>query len=144
MSRLYMLDTNTVSYILKGKSPAARARLRSLGSDEVACISIITEFELEFGLAKSPDAESLRGAIRWFLARIQVLPLGSAEARAYGQLRAQQEAAGRPLETPLANMDMLIAAHAIAVGAILVTADNVFNSVSGLVGKENWASDLAR
>jgi len=39
---------------------------------------------------------------------------------------------------------MLIAAHAIAVGAILVTADNVFNSVSGLVGKENWASDLAR
>jgi tRNA(fMet)-specific endonuclease VapC len=140
MSRLYMLDTNTVSYILKGKSPAARARLASLGPDEVACISIVTEFELEFGLAKNPDAESLRGAIRWFLARIQVLPLGSPEARAYGQLRAQQEAAGRPLE----SMDMLIAAHAIAVGAILVTADNVFNSVSGLAGKENWASDLAR
>ena len=138
MTRLYMLDTNTVSYILKGKSPAARARLAALGPEEVACISMITEFELEFGLAKNPNAATLRGAIRWFLARIQVLPLGSAEARASGQLRAQQEAAGRPLE----SMDMLIAAHAIAVGAILVTADNVFDSVAGLAGKENWATDL--
>ena len=138
MSRLYMLDTNTVSYILKGKSPAARARLAALRADEVACISIVTEFELEFGLAKNTNATNLRHAIRWFLARIQVLPLGPAEARAYGQLRVQQEAAGRPLE----SMDMLIAAHAIAVGAILVTADNIFNSVSGLAGKENWATDL--
>jgi tRNA(fMet)-specific endonuclease VapC len=140
MSRLCMLDTNTVSYILKGKSPAARARLAALGPDEVACISIVTEFELEFGLAKNPNAQNLRRAIQWFLARIQVLPLGSAEARAYGQLRAQQEAAGRPLE----SMDMLIAAHAIAVGAVLVTADTVFDSVAGFVGKENWAIDLAR
>ena len=74
MSRLYMLDTNTVSYILKGKSPAARARLAGLGADEVACISIVTEFELEFGLAKNPNAAGLRRAVQWFLARIQVLP----------------------------------------------------------------------
>jgi tRNA(fMet)-specific endonuclease VapC len=138
MSRLYMLDTNTVSYILKGKSPAARARLAGLGADEAACISIITEFELEFGLAKNPNAENLRHVLRWFLARMQVLPLGSAEARAYGQLRVKQEAAGRPLE----SMDMLIAAHAIAAGAILVTGDKVFSYVSGLVGRENWATDL--
>ncbi|HTW79661.1 MAG TPA: type II toxin-antitoxin system VapC family toxin [Terracidiphilus sp.] len=138
MSRLYMLDTNTVSYILKGKSPAARARLASLGPDEVACISIVTELELEFGLAKNPNADALRRALRWFLARIQVLTLGSAEARAYGQLRAQQETAGRPLE----SMDMIIAAHAIAVGATMVTADKVFDYVPGLAAKENWASDL--
>jgi tRNA(fMet)-specific endonuclease VapC len=140
MNRLFMLDTNTVSYILKGKSPAARARLAALGPDEVACISIVMEFELEFGLAKNPNATTLRDALRWFLARIQVLPLGSAEARTYGQLRAQQEAVGRPLE----SMDMLIAAHAIAVGAVLVTADSVFDSVAGLAGKENWATDLVR
>ncbi len=140
MSRLFLLDTNTVSYILKGKSPAARARLAALGADEVACISIVTEFELEFGLAKSPNAASLRRALRGLLARIQILPLGSAEARVYGQLRVRQEAAGRPLE----SMDMLIAAHAIAVGAILVTSDKVFRSVSGLAGRENWATDLVR
>ena len=141
MSRLYMLDTNTVSYILKGKSPAARARLVNLEADELACVSIVTEFELEFGLAKNPNSTALRQAVRWFLARMQVLPLGSNEARAYGQLRVKQEAAGRPLESPLENMDMLIAAHAIAVGAILVTADTVFSSVSGLAGRENWATD---
>jgi tRNA(fMet)-specific endonuclease VapC len=140
MSRLYMLDTNTVSYILKGKSPAARARLAGLAPDEVACISIVTEFELEFGLAKNPNADSLRRGLRGFLDRIRILSLGSAEARAYGQLRAQQEAAGRPLE----SMDMLIAAHAIATGAILVTRDKVFDHVSGLAGKENWATDLAK
>ncbi len=133
-----MLDTNTVSYIVKGKSPAARARLAALGADESACISIVTEFELEFGLAKRPNADELRHALRGFLARIRVLPLGSAEARAYGQLRVKQEAAGRPLE----SMDMLIAAHAIAVGAILVTRDGVFNHVPDLAGRENWASDL--
>jgi tRNA(fMet)-specific endonuclease VapC len=134
-----MLDTNTVSYILKGKSPAARIRLSNLEADELACISIVTEFELEFGLAKNPNAAHLREAVRWFLARMQVLPLSSNEARAYGQLRVKQEAVGRPLE----SMDMLIAAHAIAVGAILVTADTIFGSVSGLAGRENWATDLS-
>jgi tRNA(fMet)-specific endonuclease VapC len=138
MSRLYMLDTNTVSYILKGKSAAARARLAGLGTDEAACISIVTEFELEFGLVKNPNSESLRSALRGFLARMRVLGLGSAEARAYGQLRVRQEAAGRPLE----SMDMLIAAHAIAAGAILVTRDGVFNYVADLAGRENWATDL--
>jgi tRNA(fMet)-specific endonuclease VapC len=138
MSRLYMLDTNTVSYIVKGKSPAARARLAAVGTDEAACISIVTEFELEFGLAKNPNAGNLRDALRWFMARIQILPLGSAEARAYGRLRVQQETAGRPLE----SMDMLIAAHAIAVRAILVTRDGVFSYVPDLVGRENWTSDL--
>ena len=133
-----MLDTNTVSYILKGKSPAARARLAGLGVDETTCISIVTEFELEFGLAKNQNAENLRHALRGFLGRMQVLTLGSAEARAYGQLRVKQEATGRPLE----SMDMLIAAHAIAVGAILVTGDKVFSYVSGLAGMENWATDL--
>ena len=134
-----MLDTNTVSYILKGKSPAARARLAALGTDEAACISIVTEFELEFGLAKNPNAIQLRHALRWFLARIQLLPLGSAEARTYGQLRMKQEKAGRPLE----SMDMLIAAHAIAAGATLVTGDKIFSYVSGLA-LENWAADLTQ
>jgi tRNA(fMet)-specific endonuclease VapC len=133
-----MLDTNTVSYIVKGKSLAARARLAGLGPDATACISIVTEFELEFGLAKNPNAKNLRHALRWFLARIRILPLGSTEARAYGQLRVQQEASGKPLE----SMDMLIAAHAIAAGAIFVTRDKVFLHVAGLAGRENWATDI--
>ena len=138
MTRLYMLDTNTVSYILKGRSPAARARLSGLAPDEAVCISSITEAELEFGLARNPQAAHLRPALLSFLSRINVLSFASAEAQAYGQLRVRQEAAGRPLQ----SMDMLIAAHAIAAGAILVTGDKVFTHVSALVGIENWATDL--
>jgi tRNA(fMet)-specific endonuclease VapC len=140
MNRLYMLDTNTVSYIIKGKSPVARARLAGLESGEAACISSITEAELEYGLARNPNAKNLRIALRWFLSRMKVLPLGSEEARAYGQLRARQEAAGRPLE----NMDMLIAAHAIAASAILVSGDKVFSHVPELASRENWATDLVK
>lgn len=132
-----MLDTNTVSYIVKGKSPAARKRLANLGPDEIACISAVTQFELEYGLAKNPNAQSLREGLRWFLARLRTLPLDSAQARTYGQARARQEAAGQPLE----SLDMLIAAHALSAGAVLVTHDRVFRSVDGLP-IQDWATDL--
>jgi predicted nucleic acid-binding protein len=51
-----MLDTNTVSYIVKGKSRAARAKLMGLALNEVACISAITEAEVRYRLAKSASA----------------------------------------------------------------------------------------
>jgi len=137
MSRRYMLDTNTVSYIVSGKSPAARAKLAGLLHNQIACISAITEAELLYGLAKNPNALR-RAAIEGFFARIQVLPWGSDEASAYGQLRAQQEASGKTL----GNLDMLIAAHAISVDAVLVTSDKVFAHVPSLASIVNWATDL--
>jgi tRNA(fMet)-specific endonuclease VapC len=134
----YMLDTNTVSYIVKGKSPAARAKLAGLQDGEIGCISIITEAELQYGLAKSPNVAVLRSPIEAFLAKIQILPWSREEALAYGQLRAKQESAGKTL----GNLDLLIAAHAVAVGAVLVTNDKAFSQVTGLLGTVNWASDL--
>jgi tRNA(fMet)-specific endonuclease VapC len=133
-----MLDTNTVSYIVKGKSPAARAKLAGLQDSEIGCISIITEAELQYRLAKSPNAAALRSPLEAFLAKIQILPWSREEALAYGQLRAKQEAAGKTL----GNLDLLIAAHAIAVGAVLVTNDKAFSHVTGLPGTVNWATDL--
>ena len=136
----FICSTPILSVTLSRVSfPRSHWRLAGLGPEETAWISIVTEFQLGFGLGENLNAEaSPRRALRGFLAWIRVLPLGSAEARAYGQLRVKQEAAGRPLE----SMDMLIAAHAIACWAILVTADKVFDSVSGLAGKVNWATDL--
>ncbi len=133
-----MIDTNTVSYIVKGKSPAARAKLAGLPLSEIACISAITEAELFYGLAKSPNAQALRSSIEGFLAKIQILAWGRDEARAYGQCRAKQEAAGKTL----GSLDMLIAAHAISAGAILVTNDKAFTRVPDLPATVNWASDL--
>lgn len=133
-----MIDTNTVSYIVKGKSPAARSRLSHLGQDEVASISSITGAEIRFGLAKKPATPEFRAAIEGFLAKFPVLPWDREEARVYGTLRAKQEASGKTLE----NMDMLIAAHAIAVGAQLVTHDAAFQNVPELGATVDWATDL--
>lgn len=138
MIKRYMLDTNTVSYIIKGQSPAARSKLASLHGNDVACISVITEAELRFGVAKRPNAEKLRTALEGFLAKIHVLPWTREEAVAYGELRAKQEAAGKTL----GNLDTLIAAHAIASGATLVTNDTNLANAADLPGSANWAQDL--
>ena len=137
MIQTLMLDTNMCSYILRGTSPAARRKLAALKEDEVACISAITEGEICYGLARSPSI-ALHAAIEGFLAKIQTLPWGRNEARAYGRLRAQQEKTGRPL----GNLDMLIAAHAISSEAVLVTRDRTFAQVEGLAGMVDWAIDL--
>jgi len=109
----------------------------ALKEDEIACISAITEGEIRYGLARR-SSTALYAAIEGFLAKIQVLPWGRDEATVYGQVRAKQERAGRPL----GNMDMLIAAHAISSGAVLVTRDRAFAHVEGLAGMVNWATDL--
>jgi tRNA(fMet)-specific endonuclease VapC len=133
-----MLDTNMVSYILRAKSPAARSRLASLGPEEIACISIITEAELLYGLAKSGVSAQRKKSLEGFLSRLRIQPFGRGEAAAYGQLRAKQEAIGKTL----GPLDMQIAAQAVALGAILVTNDQAFQHVTDLVGVENWATDL--
>ena len=132
-----MLDTNIVSYIIKGDSPATRARNAALLPHESRCISAITEGELYFGLAKQPSA-ARDASLRIFLSSLSVLPWGRDEARTYGHLRAKQQAAGKRLET----MDLLIAAHAIAVGAILVTNDTTFSRLEAVLPVVNWATDL--
>ena len=138
MSQLYMLDTNMVSYLLKAKSPAARARMTSLKPGEAACISAVTEGELLYGISKSGIGDQRRRLLDWFLLLVTVHPWGRDEAAAYGPLRAKQEAMGKTL----GPLDMQIAAHAIALGAILVTNDRAFQHVPNLFGVENWATDL--
>ncbi len=136
MSHLYLLDTNTIIYILKAKSVAARNRLAALSPGDVACVSVVTEAELLYGVAKSGDGEAKRKSLEWFLARIKVLAWGREEAAAYGILRARQEQLGKSL----GPLDMQIAAHAITIGAILVTNDRAFRQVESLPGVENWAT----
>jgi tRNA(fMet)-specific endonuclease VapC len=138
MSSLFMLDTNMVSYIAKGHSKAARTRMLNLKEDEVVCLSAITEAEVRYGLAKRPEATLLRERMEWFLAAVKILPWGRDEANVYGTLRAKLESSGKTL----GNMDMQIAAHAIALGAVLVTNDKAFAQVDDLRAIANWATDL--
>lgn len=127
-----MLDTNIASFIIKGPNEALRARLRDLPLTS-ACISAVTEGELRYGLARKPGATALREAVASFLRHVEVLPWDSAAAAAYGEVRADLEAKG----TPIANLDTLIAAHALASGCTLATNDKAFLRVTRLT-VEDW------
>lgn len=138
MSQLYLLDTNMASYLLKAKSPAAQDRMLSLRPGELASISAITEAEMLYGIAKSGIGEQRMRLLHWFLLLVAIHPWGREEAAVYGRLRARQEAMGKTL----GPLDMQIAAHAISLGAVLVTNDKAFHQVPDLMGIENWATDL--
>ena len=126
-----MLDTNTVSHLLRGHALVAQ-RIVAVPITSL-CISAITEGELLFGLAKRPSAERLHIAAGEFLRRADVLPWDSAVAKHYGIVRADLERDGKVL-SPL---DLLIAAHALAVGAVLVTNDRAFGLVAKLA-LQDW------
>jgi len=127
----YMLDTNTVSHLIK-EHPAVARRVVAAPMASL-CISSITEGELLFGLAKRPDAKQLHLAVREFLRRVDILPWDSATAERYGTVRADMARQGKIL----APLDLLIATHALSVGAVLVTNDHAFGQVANLV-VEDW------
>ena len=101
-------------------------------------ISAITEAEVLFGLAKRPEATRLRANFERFFAAIELLPWDSAVAGAYGTLRAELSATGKNLGL----MDLLIASHAIAAGATLVTHDRALLQAAASLRTVDWATDL--
>lgn len=131
MTRLYLLDTNTVSYLIK-RHPQVTQHLLAVPMHSV-CISAITAGELAFGLAKRPEAVALKAAVNEFLRRVEVLPWDAAVAQTYGALRAQMQSKGKPL----AALDMQIAAHAVHVKATLITSDHAFLHIDQLM-VEDW------
>jgi tRNA(fMet)-specific endonuclease VapC len=135
---LYMLDTNTVSYLVHKRSAKLHARLGALEDKEHPCISAITEGEMLFGIAIKPDAHRVAYAVHYTLAGLNVLPWTSDAAASYAALRAEN----RKLGLAVGNLDFLIAAHAIAVGAVLVTNDGALLKLTGGLVTENWADDL--
>ena len=122
----YVLDTNTVSALIR-LNPNAVTALRGVPITSV-CISVMTEAELAYGLAKRPEATRLHAAVHEFLRRVDVLAFDRAASAAYGALRADLERAG----TPVAPLDLLIAAHALSTDATLVTNDGAFKNIQSL------------
>jgi tRNA(fMet)-specific endonuclease VapC len=133
-----MLDTNTVSYILRGQSLKARKRIEHLSEEEEVCISAISEGEIRYGLAKHAVKHETRDNIERFLEATDILPWDSDVARVYGFTRAKLETAGRPIN----NLDLLIASHAMTVEAVLVTNDRTFRNLGNNLRTISWATDL--
>jgi tRNA(fMet)-specific endonuclease VapC len=126
-----MLDTNTASSLLK-RQPNVVARLAAAMPERI-CLSVVTEAELLYGVAKRPEATKLRATIDELLAAIVVLAWSSVTARRYATIRAELELRGKPLGA----LDLLIAAHAVEHDAVLVTNDRAFGAVPGL-RLEDW------
>ena len=133
MAIRYLLDTNTASYVIKGNIPRVRERLLKVPMAEVG-ISVVTEAELRFGVAKRPEATTLKRVVDEFLLRVESLAWDSAAAQEYARIRAAPENDGEPM----GNMDLMIAAQAVASGTVLVTHDHVFRRVKGL-RVEDWS-----
>jgi len=127
-----MLDTNIVSDLVKNPQGRAAKRIARVGEDNV-CTSIIVAAELRYGCAKRGSKRLLK-AVEDILSEMAVLPFDVPSDAEYGGIRSRLEAAGRLI----GSNDLLIAAHACASGATLVTANtDEFNRVRGL-RIENW------
>ena len=128
----YLLDTNIISDLIRNPSGPAAKRIEDVGAKAI-CTSIIVAAELRYGCAKR-GSPKLLAKVEGVLQTIPVLPLDIPADTDYGGLRAELEAAGQPIG---AN-DLLIAAHALALGLTLVTNNTrEFGRVRGLK-VENW------
>jgi tRNA(fMet)-specific endonuclease VapC len=129
-----MLDTNTISDLIRNPQGRAAKRTARVGEDNI-CTSIIVAAELRYGCAKSGSKRLLK-AVEDLLGEVKVLPFDAPADAAYGSIRSKLEAAGKPI----GGNDLLIAAHAHAIGATIVTANlEEFRRVRGLK-VENWVS----
>ena len=132
MTSRYLLDTNIASYVIKGNIPAVRRRIVQVPMAQLA-ISAVTEGELRYGAARRPEAARLHTIVDEFLLRMTILPWDSQAAQYYGQIRAALEREGQPM----GNLDTMIGAHALALGAVLVTNDQAFTRIKEL-NVEDW------
>jgi len=132
----YLLDTNICIYVIRRRPPQVLARFQRCAIGDLG-LSTVTLAELQYGVAKSAFPERNQQALAAFTLPLEILPFDARAAAAYGPIRATLERQG----TPIGAMDLLIAAHAVSLGVILVTNNpREFRRVPGLQ-VDNWVDD---
>jgi tRNA(fMet)-specific endonuclease VapC len=128
----YLLDTNIVSDLVRRPQGRVARHISEVGEAQV-CTSVIVAAELRSGAAKK-GSQRLTAQLDAVLGALEILPFETPADEAYGLIRARLERAGQPIG---AN-DLLIAAHAVAVGCVIVTDnESEFERIEGL-SRENW------
>jgi len=132
---LYMLDTDTASYLIKGHSPNVEAKLENILPSKV-CISAVTRAELMYGLKRLPSDHHLHLAVHHFFKIVRVLSWDAEAADWYADIRHQLVSTGQPI----GELDMMIAAHSLSAGTRLVT-NNIghFQRIKAPLLLENWS-----
>ena len=128
----YLLDTNIVSDLVRRPQGHIAQHISEVGEAQV-CTSVIVAAELRYGAAKK-GSQRLTAQLEAVLGALDVLAFEAPADEAYGLIRARLERAGQPIG---AN-DLLIAAHAVALGCVIVTDnESEFGRIEGLP-RENW------
>jgi len=132
---LHMLDTDIASYIIKGRSPGVEAKLSAI-DPSLVCVSVMTRAELHYGLKRLPPGHRLHIGVRQFLKIVRVLPWDAEAADFYAEIRHQLVKTGKPI----GELDMMIAAHSLAVAAVLVT-NNIrhYERITAPLILQNWS-----
>jgi len=134
MPPAYLLDTNIVSYSVRGDYPAARRRMMRTSLESLA-ISSVTEAELLFWVINRPASSRIRLGVADFLVRVQCFAWDSGAARYCALTRESLRRRGLVMSTE----DLMIASHALSLGLTLVTHDRAFSFVDGLK-TEDWTA----
>ena len=130
---LYMLDTDTCAFVLRKSSPGLLTRIQAIPLDQ-QCMSVVTFAELLYGVQLSTKKKANREAVDAVARHLQVLQWTPDAAEYYADIRVELRKKGQQLG---AN-DLMIAAHARSLGAVIVTNNlKDFGRVKGL-RVENW------
>ena len=129
---MYLLDANILGDLARNPDGAAAQAIKKLVGKKIVT-SIIVCCEVEFGLALK-KSQKLRNRMEAIFSELEVLDFASPAHQHYGALRSQLRDSG----TPIGPNDLFIAAHALALNAVLVTDnEKEFSRVPGLK-IENW------
>jgi tRNA(fMet)-specific endonuclease VapC len=133
MSPLYMLDTDTCAFILRRTSDALLARIQSVPLKQQT-VSVVTYAELLYGVQVSTKKKSNQEAVDNLIRHLTVFEWNLDAAKHYAVIRAALKKKG----TMIGSNDLLIASHAVSIGATVVTNNTKdFGRIAGLK-IENW------
>jgi len=147
--RTYLLDTNIISYLTDSNSPhkdKIKEKLLLLSEDDIVSVSIITLYELSYGLNTLTDSKNkaiFQTGIEFIKEYLEIYPLDVSEIEIFGMLKAHYKKSTGITKTAIKknDLDFLIAATAINHSAILVSNDTIFHKIIELEPKlkyENW------
>jgi tRNA(fMet)-specific endonuclease VapC len=131
----FMLDTDTCSYLIKQRPVSVLERFEAVHKEKI-CISVVTFAELIYGVERSSSTKINLPIVKDFVSCLSVLPWDSEAAESYGKLRTFLELKG----TPIGNMDLMIAAHALSKDLIVVTNNTRHFERVPQLRVENWVS----
>ena len=120
----FLLDTDTASRLMRADRPTVNA-MRRAGASSIA-VSAVTRSELRYGALLRPDKPALMSAVHAFLERVTVHSWDGAAADSHAAVRARAKQDGRSAGA----FDLMIAAHAHALDATLVTGDTAIRNLN--------------